>query len=222
MKLKTVRKLNKCISITSVTVALMICVSLALSGFLFAKYTKDLNFSGNVTISANLAKNFSLYEHKAVADNKGVYSLTAQKVESNEYMVLPGVSIPKDPTVKIEKKTNIKAYLYLEVVDGLAGSGITYSLEDHWKSLDGANATSTGGKIYVYSVENTPFVFDGTTANYDIGVIKGDVLQVANNAKPSAALNLAFYAYLVQIDDTNLNAGNKTTAARNVFNNNRT
>lgn len=216
MKLKTVRKLNKCISITSVTIALVICACLALSGFLFAKYTKDLSFSGNVTISANLAKNFSLYELKAVADNKGVYSLTAQKVASNEYMVLPGVNIPKDPKITIVGKTNVEAYLYIEVVENL-GEGMSYQLSENWLEVTGANVQNEGAKLYVYTEGGSPKIFAGTDDDGEISLIKGDIITVPSSFKMSATdiYSLDFYASLLQkVDDDpaiNYNENNKVT-----------
>lgn len=41
-------------------------------------------------------KNFELLEH-GITGKPGEYTLTAEEVSGNEYTVMPGVNIPKDP-----------------------------------------------------------------------------------------------------------------------------
>lgn len=217
MKLTTVRKLNKYISVTSILVVLTLLVSVSLMGFLGAKYVKEIPFSGNVTITANLANSFTLLESKANMQDSGLYVLdTENKVSSNEYMVLPGVNIPKDPKITIVGKTNVEAYLYIEVVENL-GEGMSYQLSENWLEVTGANVQNEGAKLYVYTEGGSPKIFAGTDDDGEISLIKGDIITVPSSFKMSATdiYSLDFYASLLQkVDDDpaiNYNENNKVT-----------
>ncbi len=205
MKLTTVRKLNKYISVTSILVVLTLLVSVSLMGFLGAKYVKEIPFSGNVTITANLANKFTLLESSVNMLDSGQYIIdnTKPKVESNSYFVLPGVDIPKDPEITIIGKTNVRAYLYLEVVNTL-GSEIQFELNDagRWKKLDGAVPKNLGATVYVYTTDGTNvMVFDGTEGDTTISLIKDNKLTVPSSTKLTSNLSLNFYASLLQVVD---------------------
>ena len=197
MKLTTVRKLNKYISVTSILVVLTLLVSVSLMGFLGAKYVKEIPFSGNVTITANLANSFTLLESAVNMLDSGQYIIdnTKPKVESNSYFVLPGVNIPKDPKITIVGKTNVEAYLYIEVVENL-GEGMSYQLSENWLEVTGANVQNEGAKLYVYTEGGSPKIFAGTDDDGEISLIKGDIITVPSSFKMSATdiYSLDFYA----------------------------
>lgn len=201
--------------ITSAILIAVICVGLMLVNFLYAKYVKELSFSGNVTISANLAEGFALYEHKVTQNNDGSYVMGDVIVDKNEYHVLPGINIPKDPTVSITKKSDVPAYLFVEVVDKVDHDVIKFNIASHWKKVEGA-VPRHGGVVYVFTVDGAAAkLTDETNADLinSIGIIAGNELTVSRITKDNngndidfysragtATVDLDFYAYLVQIN----------------------
>ena len=221
MKLTTVRKLNKSIRISSLTIAVLIISAMALSGGLYAKYVREFSFEGSLTISVDLAKSFSLYEHQVAQNSDGTYVVSSgARVASNTYHVVPGIDIPKDPTIEIVEKTKIPALLYLEVVDGVDHREINFELEDRWEFMADIEGVHEGSKVYVYASGGMPVVFDNTMdpdSMLNIGIIENDILTVSANAKYDSDISLDFYAHLVQIDEKKDNAPYDYTDARNLF-----
>lgn len=127
------------------------------------------------------------------------------EVDSNTYEVLPKTELPKDPYIRIVGKTSVAAYLYVEVVDGLAGSGVSYTMADCWVKLDGVKGNH-GGQIYVYKYNNgtadTNIVND-TTNLEQIYILKdntltvGETVSIDKETNPTG-INLSFYGYLAQ------------------------
>lgn len=185
----------------------------AFSSAVYAKYIKKTDFKGNtVTIQANLAEDFTLTESKANRTEMGDYVLdTTTPVQTNQYVLMPGVDIPKDPTIKITGKTALPAYLYLEVVDTNTDSAIKYDMADRWQLLAGVTGPN-GGKVYVYNE-----TVDGSTANMEIQLIKGNTVYVGQTLVHSASakpFSIKFHAYLLQKPD---GTTNETTIFKNAL-----
>ena len=185
----------------------------ALSSAVYAKYIKKTDFEGNtVTIQANLAEDFTLTESKANRTEMGDYVLdTTTPVMTNQYVLMPGVDIPKDPTIKITGKTALPAYLYVEVVDNISDLAVTYLLADWWQPLAGVTGPN-GGEVYVYNE-----TVDGSTANMEIQLIKGNTVYVSQTLDHSAdakSFSIKFYAYLLQKPD---GPTNETTIFENAL-----
>ncbi|MBR5447917.1 MAG: hypothetical protein IKV40_05795 [Clostridia bacterium] len=230
-------KQNNQFYITSAILALAVCVGMMFVGFLYSKYVKELNFSGKVTISANLAQGFEMYEHEVAQNSDGTYANVTQNsdgsykisgeiTDENEYRVLPGIDIPKDPTISIKGKSGIPAYLFIEVVDRLDHSIINYDLAEYWREVAGAKPQN-GGKVYVYIVDGTPGWLTNETigSTFEVSIIKGNKLTVSSNTRDengneisfysttgAVGVDLDFHAYLLQADSTNV------TDAAAVFN----
>lgn len=184
----------------------------AFSSAVYAKYIKKTEFKGNVTIQADLAEDFKIIESQASRNEMGEYSLVSDtEVSGNEYILMPGVDIPKDPTIKITGKTALPAYLYVEVVDNISDPAVTYSLADRWQLL--ADVTGpNGGKVYVYNE-----TVDGSTANMSVPIIKGNTVYVGQTLDHSAAakpFSIKFHAYLLQKPD---GTTNETTIFKNAL-----
>ena len=96
---------------------------------------------------ANPSEDFTLWEHTIVDENTdGDYELTATEGVGNAYTVLPGVNLPKNPTVDIVN-LELNAYLYIKVENSLP-AGMTATIDTtNWDELD---ATKYPG-IYVYN-----------------------------------------------------------------------
>lgn len=104
---------------------------------------------------------FVLKEHELVYNASGVnsdgtpgsYTLNdANEVNENTYPVLPGLTFPKDPFVRIDPagKTAAPAYVYIEVAGSLEAPGTESTLQSglhmlgevdgaNWHLLDGVN-----------------------------------------------------------------------------------
>lgn len=182
----------------------------AFSSAVYAKYIKKTDFKGNtVTIQADLAKDFKIVESEAIRDALGEYSLVSDtEVSGNEYILMPGVDIPKNPKVVIEDKTALPAYLYVEIVDTNTDNAITYTLSDWWIKLDikGVN----GGTLYVYNA-----VLDGSTPDVSIGILKGNTVFVSETLNHAGkAFSIKFHAYLLQTPDS---TSDETTIFKNAF-----
>lgn len=204
--MRSVRKLNKQTIITSAILTFAICAGLMFVSFLYAKYIREFNFSGNVTISADLADTFTLLEHEVTQNSDGSYNVNEQTVTENTYYVLPGINIPKDPTITIEGKTSIPSYLFIEVVDNLDHNVITFDIDySHWQVVQGAEPLN-GGTVYVFTIDGTPAVLDDKTNDElikSIGIIKGNTLNVTSIAKDANGNDIDFYSSPVTVDDLN-------------------
>lgn len=162
-------------------IPLLILVVLLISGLVggaVGKYIKTLQFDGTVTFSATLADNMVLQEHQVERKLDGHYEtidaiipteVDGSTVNTNQYVLLPGQDIPKDPYIEITGKTSIPAYLFVEVVDGTADT-LTYTMADHWVKLTGVEGKHKG-TVYVYGNANTETpiaIKDGSLTVYPI------------------------------------------------------
>ncbi len=193
-------------------VLISLAVVAAISGMMFAKYIKQLSYNGSVTVYADLAEEFTLYEHVAEKQPDGSYKLTEDTTNANSYTVLPGLDVPKDPTIYITGKTDIDAYLYIEVVDNIdsAETKIEYKLTSDWLLLSGTDSPN-GGKIYVYASDKTPLVLDKEFEDQEIIILDPKQFTVSESLPRETNVKIEFYAYMAQIgdgtaDDTNSNA----------------
>lgn len=174
-------------------IAFLLAVLFCLSAVTFvavAKYIKDVPYTGNVTFKANLAKNFTLIETEAERQTDGTYSLTESETSENSYTLMPGVDVPKNPMVKIEGKTAVPAYLYVEVCSNLPDT-VTYAIVSHWTDL--GITGPHGGKVYVYTS-----VLDGTVKDLTLPIIDEEILHVSDKLSHTTTATMTFYGYMAQ------------------------
>lgn len=182
-------------------VRLLIIVSavvvLTLIGSAVGKYLRSFVLEdATVTFTAKLAESITLQEHKAKRLPDGSYELDhSTTVTSNEYTLVPGLDVPKDPHIIIEGKTPIDSYLFVEVVDETTNQAISYTMTDAWKKLDieGKN----GGDVYVYTGEGTdPMIVDEAMgANFTVFLLENDRITVGQKLLSGTDENtLTFYA----------------------------
>lgn len=143
-----------------------------------------------------------LYEYPVTQNDDGSYTLgdtpSADGTGIDSYKLLPGVTMPKKACVSVDGKTDTPAYLYIEVVDGLAGiDGLTYSIKSDWAetTLTGSH----GGKIYVYSADSKAVI---VTANVpEVSILTDDKIVVSDDfdvTSVTESKTLVFYSYLAQ------------------------
>ena len=98
-----------------------------------------------------------LFEHVANKNADGSYTLGSDTTTRNAYTVMPGVNLPKDPTVTVEKASG-EYYLFVEVTKGSGFASVTVGEKTgtplscnvdatKWEKLDIA-----GKEVYVYYV----------------------------------------------------------------------
>lgn len=188
--------------LTIMAVVLVICI--AVMGTL-AFLTKESAAVKNTFIAqggGDIAKAVTLKEHEAVKGDKGGYTLNDNKVvDSNKYSVLPKTNLPKDPFITIIEKTEVPGYLYVEVVDGLANTGLSYAMADCWAKLDGVTGKN-GGAVYVYCDETkNPIIVTNETQGLDkIFILKNNEIVVNDTVgiAKDQTVNIDFYGYLAQ------------------------
>ena len=176
------RRLLTAIAVLSLMLTYMV-------GFAYAKYVQTHKTNGSVTITADIGT-IVLQEHEAQKQPDGSYVLTDNVTVKNEYILLPGLDVPKDPHVVIEKPNDLPVYIYVEVVDGIGnGKGISYSLPN-WKKLDDVTGLK-GGAVYYYNSE--------ITTSQTIYILDNNTVEVSQKLDKSIKdLYLKFYAYMYQ------------------------
>lgn len=147
---------------------------------------------------------FTLDETEYALNEKGEYAIqknadgSIKKTTANNYKVMPGVIIPKDPTITIKNKSEIPAYLFIEVV-GDCSDYFTYELDAIWKEVEGATGLHDG-TVYVYQSggEGTTGTILGSVASNTYNIIKNQQLKANNDITVTSEQTLEFYAYLAQ------------------------
>ena len=153
--------------------------------------------------------NIELYEHEYNAGENNLETKKATKVDN--YKIIPGVDLPKDPTVEV--KANSEAcWLFVKVeeenwpafVDANKTKKVSYSIADGWRKGDGKSIPQN---VYYREVEAaiakagvSYYILKGDTT-YANGVVtvsenltKAEVNSIATQPK------LTFTAYAVQKD----------------------
>lgn len=159
----------------------------------------------NTFTSANLVSSITLLESVATEQADGTYQLGTEKTANSQtYNVLPGVDLPKDPTITITDLEEY-AYLYINVDDQLA-SKLDWELDTDWTAVGDAYP----GVYYYTGSSAVNGVLQGNTEkpDFSIGIIKDNQVQVADDyaAEDGKANTLSFTAYLVQATGNGENA----------------
>ena len=191
---------SKGFKVMTLVLAFVLVVGASVAGTL-AWLTAQTPTVTNTFTSAELFSDngsFTLWEHKAEdTDGDGVYTLdNSTEVTSNSYNILPGVNIPKDPTVDVVGLEE-HAYLYIKVTSTLP-KGLTYTIDSaNWTALSGYDG------VYVYSGSNAENnIVKATNAaleTFEATILTGNQIMVADNySGTSDGITLSFDAYMVQ------------------------
>lgn len=188
----------------TVAIALVLVVALAV-GATYAYLTAQTPAVKNTFVAGGAVadKDLELFEHKAVKNADGTYTLGSDTTASNAYTVMPGVNLPKDPTVTVEKASG-EYYLFVEVTKGekVDGDTLSYAVDSSkWVRL-----AVDGREVYAYTADGkTPAILNSALEN--VLVLKpgadGNTIQVSGDNAKVAALTadnsaLTFNAYACQ------------------------
>ena len=205
----------------TVAIALVLVVALAV-GATYAYLTASSGPVKNTFVVGGAVANgdLKLFEHVANKNADGSYTLGSDTTTSNAYTVMPGVNLPKDPTVTVEKASG-EYYLFVEVTKGSGFASVTVGEGDNAKtgtplsynvdttkweklSLTGEDANR---EVYVYcvtggsAIQNTKVenvavlkTIDGTQNTITVSD-DNDIVATLTNDSASA---LTFKAYACQ------------------------
>ena len=182
----------------TIAIALVLVVALAV-GATWAYLTAQ---SGPVTNTFVAGKLFNeggsikLQEKEVTKNTDGTYKIAADAAWQDtgiEYVVQPGVDLPKQPAVNVTG-LSAKAYLFVGV-KGETKEGFTWSVDAGiWSPLMNGETqvTKDGYKIWVLKTD---------VANDSYDILTGDKVTVGKNLDPdtlTAANNITFQAYICQ------------------------
>lgn len=170
---------------------LTLVVFLPLANVTYAKFIKQVSVTSEVTFAVSLAENVELLETKAIRKNDGSYTFSTEEVTSNEYMVMPGVNIPKNPHFLITNKTDLEAYLFVEIKADTV-LGISYNTTADW--LDLGIIGPNNGEVYAYKT-----LLDGTQTDAEkIYILNNNEIVVSDAYNPECDFSMNIYGYMLQ------------------------
>lgn len=182
----------------TIAIALVLVVALAV-GATWAYLTSTTGPVTNTFVAGKLfdqGGGIKLQERVVSQKNDGTYVIAADAAWQDtgiNYVVQPGVDLPKQPAVKVNGLT-AKAYLFVGV-KGEPKDGFTWSVDtDKWSPLmNGETQVEKDGyKIWVLKT-------DVANGSYDI--LTGNKVTVGKDLDPATladANNITFQAYICQ------------------------
>lgn len=191
----------------TIAIALVLVVALAV-GATWAYLTATTGPVKNTFVAGGAVKqsDLELFEHVANKKTDGSYTLGSGTTTNNEYTVMPGVNLPKDPTVKVAA-ANGPYYLFVEVTKGakVDGDTLKYTVDSSkWFRL----TSITDREVYVYAVDGAEATIldgklDATPVLKAISDTDSNTIQVSTDNTKVAALTtansaLTFQAYACQ------------------------
>lgn len=163
-----------------------------------AKYVKEIRIPCTLIIRAGLADKVAVLEHEPLRQPDGTYQLDQSKeVSESEFVLMPGVDAARDPFVRIERKTDIPAFVYVEVVSTLDDKA-GFTLTDAWEKLEGVTGQN-GGEVYAYK----DTVASEGEEDIELFLLEDDVVTVSHTyiAEGEAEANLSFYPYMAKAEE---------------------
>ena len=121
---------------------------------------------------------------------------------TNDYnMVVPGTTVPKDPTVSVNIYDGISAYIYIKVTDDTSDY-ITYSISSDWLKIDSLSSDGESIYIYVGSAADEDYIVtgDSTYELQSVSILVGDEFYVSEELEEGGVDlgDLTFELYVCQ------------------------
>ena len=186
---------NKKLFVTALALMLAVVIA-ATAGIVSAKYLDQKNLDGTIGLKADLAESIKVYEHVADRQTDGSYDFGTSTTEGDQtYMLMPGVDIYKDPTVRVTGYTGVPAYLFVVTEVSEYGTALGFNLASGWQSLSGHPG--------VWYKELTSADIPGEDETYkDYPVLEtladGYQIDVFENLPRESEYTFAFKAYIGQ------------------------
>lgn len=163
-----------------------------------AKYVKEIRIPCTLIIRAGLADKVAVLEFEPERQKDGTYQLDQSKeVSESEFVLMPGVDAARHPFVRIEKKSGVPSFVYVEVVSTLDGK-VSFTLIGDWEKLEGVTGQN-GGEVYAY---NDTVASEGEE-DIELFLLEDDVVTVSHTyiAEGEAETNLSFYPYMAKAEE---------------------
>ena len=177
----------------------------------YSKYRTQLMISNEVDYTNQLAASFKLMDEPVKQQLDGSYALdtdvSAKPTQGGNYRMIPGITIPAAPYVEIIGKTEIPAYLYLEIVNPEHIQILIDS--EKWTLLDGVTGKNNG-QIYVYQS-----VLSGEEGKTDLKIPTFTFTQL-DKIPAAAGGEIHAYAYMIQTNENQTAAQVFAAAVTNV------
>lgn len=192
-------------SVSSKAFVVMLALVLALGcavGGTIAWLTAQTGEVKNTFTYGNI--NIELYEHKYDAATN---TLTAETTKTgvDNYKIVPGKNLPKDPTVKVLAGSEA-CWLFVKVEKtGDFADGVTYAIRDKdWTKGDGTDIPeNVYYRVVPAATTDTEFyMLTGDTTNPNGVVTVKDTLTKEEIAKVTTNPTLSFTAYAIQKEGT--------------------
>lgn len=183
----------------TIAIALVLVVALAV-GATWAYLTSTTNTITNTFVAGKLfdqGGSIKLQEKAVTKNADGTYVIAADAAWQDkgiEYVVQPGVDLPKQPAVKVDGLT-AKAYLFVGVKGEKINGKFDWNVDTAvWSPLMNGETqvTKDGYKIWVLT---------GDVANNSYDILTGNKVTVGKTLDPdtlTAANNITFQAYICQ------------------------
>lgn len=163
-----------------------------------AKYVKEIRIPCTLIIRAGLADKVAVLEFEPERQKDGTYQLDQSKeVSESEFVLMPGVDAARHPFVRIEKKSGVPSFVYVEVVSTLDGK-VSFTLIGDWEKLEGVTGQN-GGEVYAYC----DTVASDNGQDITIPLLDGSIVTVSHTyiAADEAETELSFYPYMARADE---------------------
>lgn len=192
----------------TIAIALVLVVALAV-GATWA-YLKDSTgaVSNTFTVGTLFDQGgaLTLKEHQQTYDaTTGKYTEGEWQATGQNYMVQPGLDIPKDPTVKLEKlSVDTSAYVFIGVA-GAPAENFTWSVDSQWTELKDASGKevkkTVGGVEYtIYTLASGKVTATADKQDFSYNVLTDNTITVGKNfaAEDASSLKIEVIAYACQ------------------------
>lgn len=141
-----------------------------------------------------------LYEHEYNADQNNLTTNVTREGVSN-YIIIPGVNLPKDPTVVVEAGSE-DSWVFIKIVESedwtTFNNKVTYAIADGWTPL--ADDNGVYYREYTGTAKATYAVLKGNQVDVSGDLTKTEISTMKNQDGSFKTPSLKFTAYAVQRD----------------------
>ncbi len=124
-----------------------------------------------------------------------IYTFGSKTTDGLDYIVVPGMDIPKDPRISTDGKNGTPCYLYIEVIAEQVPETVTFSIAEEWIPLTDVPGRY-GGDVYYYETIIQP----GEKLDR-IGIIENQKVYVSQDYSAGDPFRIAFRGYMIQAAD---------------------
>ena len=187
------KQTNQKLRFLAVFALLIVTACAMMSAGVFSKYIAQRSVANQAGYNNTLAEAFKLLDQPIVVNEDGSYEKdTADDAEPTSgytYKLIPGITLPAEPYIEITGKTEVPAYLYIEVENT---GDVTLTFDDAWSPLGVTG--KMGGDVYVYD-SGTALTGDDPEAVLTVPTFTVDELS---SIPITTEGEIKVYAYMIQ------------------------